>query len=43
MIEINLLPGTGRKKVKRSGGGGGGGGRTLPKIDFGTMFANLRD
>jgi Tfp pilus assembly protein PilN len=42
MIEINLLPGTGRKKVKR-GGGGGGGGRTLPKIDFGTMFANLRD
>jgi Tfp pilus assembly protein PilN len=43
MIEINLLPGTGRKKVKRSGGGGGGGGgRSLPKIDFGTMFANLR-
>jgi Tfp pilus assembly protein PilN len=39
MIEINLLPGTGRKK-KKSGGGGGGG---LPKIDFGAMFANLRE
>jgi Tfp pilus assembly protein PilN len=43
MIEINLLPGTGRKKVKRSGGGGGGGGLTLPKIDFGAMFANIRE
>jgi Tfp pilus assembly protein PilN len=40
MIEINLLPGTGRKKKKSSGGGGGGG---LPKIDFGSMFANLRE
>jgi hypothetical protein len=43
MIEINLLPGTGRKKAKRSGGGGGGGGITLPKIDFGAWFANIRE
>jgi Tfp pilus assembly protein PilN len=39
MIEINLLPGTGRKKAKRSGGGGGG----PPKFDFGAWFANLRE
>ena len=37
MIEINLLPGTGRKKAKRGGGGGGG----PPKFDFGAWFANL--
>jgi Tfp pilus assembly protein PilN len=39
MIEINLLPGTGRKKAKRGGGGGGG----PPKFDFGAWFANLRE
>jgi Tfp pilus assembly protein PilN len=41
MIEINLLPGTGRKKAKR--GGGGGGGRAMPSFDFGAWFANLRE
>lgn len=40
MIEINLLPGTGRKKSRRGGGGGGGG---LPKVDIGAMFADLRE
>jgi Tfp pilus assembly protein PilN len=39
MIEINLLPGTGRKKAKR----GGGGGASLPKLDFGAMFTQLRE
>ncbi len=37
MIEINLLPGAGRKKAKRGGGGGG-----LPKIDFAATVSNLR-
>jgi Tfp pilus assembly protein PilN len=41
MIEINLLPGTGRKNKKAKRGGGGGGG--LPKFDFGAWLANLRD
>ena len=42
MIEINLQPGTGRKKPKRGGGGGGGGGASLPKLDLGATFANVR-
>jgi len=36
MIEINLLPGAGKKKSR--GGGGGG-----PKMDIGAMVANLRE
>jgi Tfp pilus assembly protein PilN len=35
MIEINLLPGAGKKKSR---GGGGG-----PKLDIGAMVANLRE
>jgi Tfp pilus assembly protein PilN len=35
MIEINLLPGAGKKKSR---GGGGG-----PKVDIGAMVANLRE
>ena len=35
MIEINLLPGAGKKKSR---GGGGG-----PKLDLGAMVANLRE
>jgi Tfp pilus assembly protein PilN len=42
MIEINLLPGTGRKKTRRAGGGGGGGGATR-KLDIGAAFAGLRE
>ena len=36
MIEINLLPGTG-KKAKKGGGGGGG-----AKLNLGASFANLK-
>jgi Tfp pilus assembly protein PilN len=45
MIEINLLPGTGRKKAKRGGGGGGGGGSSikLPKFDIAASIASLRE
>lgn len=35
MIEINLLPGSGKKKSSRSGGG------AARKIDFGAIFANI--
>lgn len=35
MIEINLLPGSGKKKSSRSGGG------AARKINFGALFANI--
>src|SRR5207237_10013554 len=35
MIEINLLPGSGKKKSSRSGGG------AAKKINFGAFFANI--
>lgn len=38
MIEINLLPGTGRKTRRSSGGGIG-----LPKLDVGALIANVRE
>ena len=35
MIEINLLPGSGKKKSSRSGGS------AAKKINFGAFFANI--
>src|SRR5206468_235809 len=39
MIEINLLPGSGKKKSGRGGGGGGGG--AAKKINLGAAFSRL--
>ena len=38
MIEVNLNPGTGKKKAKKGGGGGGGG----SKNSLGASLANLK-
>jgi Tfp pilus assembly protein PilN len=40
MIEINLLPGDGKKKRRSSGGSSGGGGM---KIDFKALFSGITD